>query len=374
MRTSTVELAVASLGGMLAPVKFFPDDARPIQPYHIAPWADEALPPDTPPMLQALRGDWFCSAFGENAEPHRRQRLPPHGETANRRWVPIAKGHTAAGCWMRLAVDLPLQGGSCEATTALLEGHSLVYQRHDLKGLTCPVNPGHHATLQFPDVAAAGRLSFSPLRHAQSYLDFIDGPESCAYSSLRPDTVITDLTAVPLAGGGITNLTRFPARRGFDDLVILCAETSLEFAWTAVTLPAQGYVWFALRNPAQLASTLLWFSNGGRRGSPWNGRHVNVMGLEDMTGFFHVGIAASCRPNALNDRGIQTCLEPDAEGRLSIPYIQGIARIPAGFDRVATIESGRGTIRLQADSGLQVEIACHLEFLRTGALPELELP
>lgn len=374
LESSTVELAITSLGGMLGPVKFFPGKDRSIRPYHIAPWAEEAVPDDTPAMLQALRGDWFCSAFGENAEPYHGQRLPPHGETANRQWNPIARGQSIAGTWMCLGLDLSVQGGSCEGTTALVKGHSLIYQRHDLSGLTGPINPGHHATLQFPDAEGAGRLSCSALIHAQSYVDFIDGPTSRSYSYLQPHTAISDLRAAPLVSGVTADLTRFPARRGFDDVVILCADPSLAFAWTAVTFPEQGYVWFALRDPKLLASTLLWFSNGGRPFEPWNGRHVNVMGIEDVTSFFHVGIAASCRRNALTDRGIRTCLTAGPGARLSIPYIQGVARIPAGFDQVASIEPGTGCIRLHAESGIRAAVPCHLEFLQSGKLPGLELP
>jgi hypothetical protein len=94
-----------------------------------------------------------------------------------------------------------------------------------------------------------------------------------------------------------------------------------------------------------------------------------------MTGFFHAGLAASCRPNPLSERGVRTCLQPDAEGRLSIPYIQGVARIPAGFDRVARVESGPddSSIRIYAESGAMVEVRCQTAFLRTGVLPGLEI-
>jgi hypothetical protein len=374
LRTRTVELAITSIGGMLGPVTFFPEDSDPIEPYHIAPWAEEVVPDDTPPMLRALRGDFFCSAFGGNEQAFRGKQLPPHGESANRKWQPIAREETRAGCWMQLEVDLPLQGGVCKATTALLNDHSVIYQRHDLTGLQGALNPAHHATLQFPTTEGSGQLSFSPSIHAQTYLKPIDGPRSGDYSCLQPNSLIPDLRRAPTVGGLISDLTRFPARRGFDDVAMLCADPSLAFAWSAVTFPDDGYVWFALRDPKLLASTLLWYSNGGRQFAPWNGRHRQVMGIEDVTAFFHVGIAASCEANILNDRGVRTCLHPDDKGRLSIPYIQGVARIPAGFDRVAAIEPGKGSIYLHSEAGPHVEIDCHLDFLRTGKLPGLDLP
>ena len=376
LRSRQVELALTRLGGHLAPVTFFPKDPRPIQPYAIAPWAEESLPADTPPLVIVLRGDFFCSAFGANEEAVGHRRLPLHGETANGTWQPIARGEAAAGSWMQLGMDLPQQGGRCEAITALLHDHSMIYQRHDLMGLTGPVNPGHHATLAFPPRDGSGRLSFSPFTLARTYFEPTERRETGGRSHFKPDAEITDLKVVPCVDGSMTDLTSFPARRGFEDVAILCTDPSLEFGWSAATFPEAGFVWFALRNPKQLASTLLWFSNGGRDYPPWNRRHVNVLGVEDMTGFFQVGLAASCRPNALTARGIRTYLMPDAAGSLSIPYIQGVARIPEGFDRVAVIEAQpkSGGVRIRSESGLEVLAPCEVNFIRSREFSDMRLP
>jgi hypothetical protein len=374
LRSNTVQLAITETGGMLGPVTFFPDSSRPIQPYAIAPWAEEALPADTSTMIAALRGDWFCSAFGENTDAHAGHHLPAHGETANGSWRGIDHVETRAGSWLKLAIDLPLQGGYVESSTALVKDHSVVYQRHDLSRLTAPCNPGHHATLAFPPRAGAGNLSFSRLVHARTYFEPMERLAIRGASWLKPDVEITDLHAVPGIDGSTDDLARYPARTGFEDIAILCADPMLEFAWSAVTFSQEGYAWFALRDPKQLASTLLWFSNGGRHFPPWNGRHLNVMGIEDITAYFHVGIAASCAQNALSRRGIRTCIDPTDDGRLSIPYVQGVARVPAGFDRVASIERGtqHNRICLIAQSGVSVDVPCYVDFLRDAPLPGLD--
>jgi hypothetical protein len=372
LRSRLIDLSLTQLGSMLGPVTFFPEDDDSIRPYAVAPWAEEPLNEDLPPMLRALRGDWFCSAFGENSEPYEGRHLPPHGETANCVWRPIARDETSAGCWLRLGVELPLQGGHCQATTGLLNGQSVIYQRHDVAGLRGPLNPGHHATLAFPDMEKSGRLSFSRFIHARTYFEPMERPQNRGYSWLQPDTEISDLEAVPCIDGSTTDLSRYPARRGFEDIAILCTDPSVDLGWSAVTFAEQGFAWFALRNPQLLTCTLLWFSNGGRHFPPWNGRHINVMGIEDITSFFHVGIAASCRSNSLSERGIRTCLEH--RGKLSIPYIQGVARIPPSFDRVASIEreSSGQAIRLTAQSGVAVSVPCQVDFVWTGILPQLE--
>jgi hypothetical protein len=373
LRSNIVDLAITRQGGHLGPVTFFPGDSRPVCPYAIAPWAEEPVSSDTPAVIQSLRGDFFCSAFGANNLPYNGRQLPLHGESANGIWEGLSGDETPNGSWMRLGINLPLQGGRCEATTALIHGHSVVYQRHELSGLTGRLNPGHHATLGFSDTAGAARLSFSRTIYAGTYLESSGGDDPPGRPSLAPDSEICDLAAAPCIDGTLTDLTHYPARRGFEDIAILCADPTLEFAWSSATFPQEGFVWFALRVPQQLASTLLWFSNGGRSSAPWNSRHVNVLGVEDITSFFHTGLEASCSANSLVARGIPTCLEPDSEGRLTIAYIQGVARVPAGFDRVTTIRRNHeGTgVQLRAETGAVAQVACHLDFLRTFRLPQL---
>jgi hypothetical protein len=198
----------------------------------------------------------------------------------------------------------------------------------------------------------------------------VDRSEKVSFSCLSPDVEITDLRAVPCLDGSKADLSRYPARRGYEDLVILCADPDIKFAWSAVAFPEQGYVWFSLRDPRHLASTVLWFSNGGRHFPPWDGRHVNVMGIEDVTAFFAVGLAESCRGNPLTRRGIRTCLEPDQYRSLAIPYIQGVARISPGFDQVVAIDAmhRQHGIRLRSSSGIVVEVPCEVTFLKAGDL------
>jgi hypothetical protein len=371
IENNLVRAAITERGGMLGPVVFFPDSTDPVLPYALAPWAEEPLPADTPAMLAALRGDFFCSAFGENREQWRDRKLPPHGETANEVWTCLARKEEFGATSIRLGVDLPLQGGRCFSNTLLLEDQSVIYQRHDFLGLTGPVNPGHHATLAFPDQPGNGRLSFSRFIHAQSCAGPLDSLELGTASALSPDRLLENLAKAPCVDGSVTDLTHFPARPGREDIAIICADPTLDLAWSAVTFADQEYIWFALRNPEDFASTLLWFSNGGRSYPPWSSRHVNVMGIEDVTSYFHAGLAASVRQNPLSERGITTCLSPDQNGCLTLPYIQGVARIPRNFGRLAEIKPDyrNRKIQLVPESGSLVTASCDASFLKNPCLP-----
>ena len=160
----------------------------------------------------------------------------------------------------------------------------------------------------------------------------------------------------------------YPARRGYEDLVMLVADDTLPFAWSAVTFPAQRYAWFAIRDPRVLRETVLWMSNGGRHYHPWSSRHVNVMGIEDVTSYFHHGYADSVRANPIARRGYPTCLKLNARRPLSVNYITAVASIPRGFDRVKSISAARDkhSVTLTSFSGKRVTTPLDLGFLKDG--------
>src|SRR5262249_859217 len=124
------------------------------------------------------------------------------------------------------------------------------------------------------------------------------------------------------------------------------------------------YVWFAIRDPRVLRSTILWISNGGRHYPPWSGRHVNVMGIEDTTSFFHEGVAESSRPNSLTRRGIATTIKLDPRRPPRIAHIMGVADLPAGFDHVVDIHESHGGIELRSRSGKRARCKLDLRWLQ----------
>jgi hypothetical protein len=371
MAIAEVEAFVTERSGMLAPVTFLRGQ-RPVQPYSISPWAEEELPGDTPAIIRVLRGDFMCSDFGGNEEPFRGRNLGIHGDTANAQWACGDFTQAAHGACLTLDTAMPARGGHCVKRTALIEGHNIVYQRHDFTGVDGPLNPGHHATVKFPAAQGSGRLAFSPFKLAHTYVEPAELPEKQGYSWLKPDAPVADLTAVPCIDGSTADVTRYPARRGFEDIMIVCADPALELAWSSATFAAEGYVWFTLRDPRVLPSTVLWMSNGGRYYAPWSGRHVNVMGIEDMTGFFHVGLAASARENKLNAQGIVTSHQLSPEQTFTVNYIQGVAAIPEDFDVVAGIRAeDAGHVTLTAASGARVTVPCAVDFIHSGTIDGL---
>ena len=360
--TGLVRATLTRRGGHLAPVTFTLKSGQTVQPFAVAPWALRKLPREFPELLRSLRGDFFCCPFGANGVPWRGERHPPHGETANRTWrlvsLETGKGRSTLHARMKTRV----RKGQVDKFLTLIDDHTALYSSHVISGMQGPMSVGHHALLKFP-AAANGRISTSRFEHGQVLPSAFESPEGGGYQCLRPGATFRSLKRVPRQDGAHADLTAFPARPGYDDLVLLAAPARLRLAWSAVTFSEPSYVWFALRDPRSLRSTLLWMSNGGRHYFPWSGQHTRVLGVEDVTANFHYGLAESAGNNALRRRGVATTLPLERDRPTTIRYIMGVAAVPSGFDQVADIRPTHGGIELLASNGLRSRVPIELGFL-----------
>ena len=360
-----VDAYVTQLGGHLGPVTFR-IRGRNIEPFSVAPWATERHPFGLPAVLRVLRGDFFCLPFGGNQRSYRGERHPVHGETANARWryVGMIGDHGRRTIHLRLSTRI--RTGHVDKFITLIDGQTVVYQKHIINGMRGRMSYGHHAMLRFPEQEGSGIISTSRFSYSQVFTEPLERPENKGYSILEPGACFDRLDRVPMITGRMTDVSRYPARRGFEDLVLLAADATLSLAWSAVTFPRQRYVWFALKNPRQLPQTILWLSNGGRHYAPWNGRHVNVMGIEEVCSYFHLGLAESARRNPLSSRGIATSFELHPDRPYSVLYAFGVAQIPVGFDQVADIvaSADRHSVLLRSKNGKSVSVDMDGVFLR----------
>jgi hypothetical protein len=336
INSNTVEAYVTQIGGHLGPVTFHRHGRR-IQPYSVAPWAEEKTEPALPPILKVLRGDFFCMPFGGNSKPFGGERHPIHGEPANARWKFESLDAAAGKTCLRLSLETSVRPGRVEKQITVVDGHAAVYCRHVVSGMSGPMCLGHHAMLKFPERPGSGLISTSPFAYGQVFVEPAERPADRGYSLLKPAAEFASLARVATITGETADLTQYPARRGFEDIVMIVSQPDAALAWTAVTFRRERYAWFALKDPAVLRNTVFWISNGGRHYAPWNGRHVNVMGLEEVTAYFHYGLAESARPNPLSAKGFPTCVQLSPKRPLTVNYIMAVARLPAGFDRVAAI-------------------------------------
>jgi hypothetical protein len=360
-----VTAAVSQLGGHLAPVRFqLPHGA--VEPFSVAPWAEEKLAASDPAVLRALRGDFFCAPFGGSDKPFRGEKLPIHGEPANSAWKFESLVKNKQETVLHLSLPTKVRKGRAEKFVRLRQGQTALYCRHVLSDMAGPMTYGHHAMLKFPDAPGSGLISTSPIAYAQvSTLPF-ENPALGGYQSLKPGAAFTRLDQVPALDGSLADLSSYPARRGFEDLVMIAHQAAEDFAWTAVSFPKQRYVWFALKDPRVLSSTVFWISNAGRHYAPWNGRHFSVMGLEDVTSLFHYGIAASVQANPFSERGITTSVELKPFAPLLVNYLMAVAPIPANWGAVKSISRAANGVMLHTAKGRAVFAPLDVDYLYSG--------
>jgi hypothetical protein len=360
LKTDTVLAYVTRVGGMVGPVTYRLN-GRKISPYSVGPWAEEKMPADTPALIRAARGDFFCMPFGFDARPFRGERHPIHGECAHGEWRFEGHKREAGRLTLRLSFATRIRRGLITKEVTLVAGHTAVYQRHTISGMRGPMSYGHHAMLKFPPGEGSGRIAVSRFLFGQVW-DAFENPATGGYSSLRHGARFTSLRNVPVANGGKTDLSLYPARPGFEDGVTLATNPNLPFGWTTVTFPGERFVWFSLKNPRELAQTLFWFSNGGRHYPPWNGRHRNVMGLEEITAMA-TGLPSAVAPNPFSRAGTPTHKVMDPRKPTSVRSVHGVASIPAGFDIVTSVRPAPDGIELRSKSGHVARARVDLAFL-----------
>lgn len=309
-----VDAWVTKVGGHVAPVKFELPNGT-VEPFSVAPWAEEN--PDIPPILKILRGDFFCFPFGGNDEPYGDEKHPIHGETANAGWTVIS--HTESG--IQMSLDTTIRKAHVEKRVWTVPGQAAIYQRHTVSAGEGPMCFGHHAMVKFK---SPGYVSVAPFGFGQVFPGEFESPVIGGYSSLKPGARFDSLSKVPSNDGAFADLTTYPAREGFEDLVMVYAKQDATFGWTAVHFPEERYIWFSLKDPRVLSGTVLWHSNGGRHYAPWSSRHRAVLGLEEVTSSFHWGLAGSVAPSDAAAEGFRTNVDLNPDQPLVVNTIMGV--------------------------------------------------
>lgn len=358
LATPEVDLVVTARGGHLAPVVFHLPGGD-CSPYALAPWLPAEFP-DQPVLLSVLRGDFFCLPFGgqENG--------PPHGDPANGEWT-LEKSSSARD--LRMSISTRDSGAQVEKRLSIRAGQHGVFIEHRVAGLEGEFNYGTHPILDLSGLPeGAARVTVSPFRWASVFPGLFSNPEAGEQQCLKGGARFTDLREVPLANGGITDLTRYPARPGNDDLVMMVSEPSTPaqpFAWSAVAMGQN--VWFSLKDPADFPSTMFWLSNGGRSAAPWNSRHTGRLGVEDVCSYFANGVDAS-RQHPLAAEGIPTT-RLFSRGEVTVlRNIQAMAELPDGFGAVASIApAGPGKVVITGENGHSRELPLDWQWLTEPA-------
>ena len=336
-------------------------DGRSLEPLHTAPWVDDPAVTNDESLLANLRflsGDFFCAPFcGADLEAA----PSTHGWPANSPWRLIeVRPHAGGGQTARYELEHAVMGARLIKEFTLRDGHPFLYERHVFVGGSGALPVANHAMVRFPN---GGVLSFSPKRLAFTPETPLEPDPATGHFALAYPARFHDLTAAPRRDGGTADLTHYPFDQAHEDFVAMVEAADEGLGWAAAARPAEGDLFLSLRNVAELPSTHLWFSNGGRRYAPWNGRHVGVLGIEEGRTYAGHGHRASIAPNPLSQAGIPTALTLDPAGEVAVHNVIGTVPLPAGWGRIAAVERAGDGLVVRGAEGGQIAVPFDAAFL-----------
>ncbi len=290
---------VQPLGGMLAPA-VFDLGGRSVQPFAVAPWADESGTERLPGIMQRLRGEWPCVPFGM---PHTRRDLPadwtagladlapvddePHGHGSNHLWTLTPESASGVLAAIGYPADHPIRW--LERTVrgdGALPAIDLTLTVHARRDVSLPI--GLHPTFRLPDDRRGARLELGDAACAWTFpVDAEPGR-----SRFAPDQRGVPTGALALSAGGSADLSALDLSGDSEDLVLV---TGLP-GRIALANHAEGYRVTVTWDATALPGCLLWISNQGRRFAPWNGR-FRALGIEPIAAPFDLGTTYAASEN-----------------------------------------------------------------------------
>jgi hypothetical protein len=310
---------VQALGGMLGPAWFKLDNGARVQPFFVAPWAQDLGASALPGVLQNLRGEWPCVPHGvERDEPVSgwQGNAPAigdgalHGHGANNDWRLIKSGPD----FVEIAIDYPashpVRGLSRRISgrtgQAALDFELTVEVRADIDlGLAL------HPTFRLPDSAGAASIHVAGLSRGWVFPEPLDETGRAA-----PGARFDRLDRVPGANGEPVDFTCLPFAAPNEDLLQMHADGG------SARLANQKEGWAAtISYDADLFPAIaLWVTNRGWKQFPWSGRTVAV-GIEPVRAAFDLGQCVSADPkNPMAKAGVPTAIHLAAGETLQTRY------------------------------------------------------
>jgi hypothetical protein len=300
-------LTVQRLGAMLAPVTFVLADGRQVAPMHIAPWAGTPAEAGLPGILKRLRGEWPCVPFGYTIDD---PTAPPdwarlngtaapdeeiHGHSSNSDWTWIKDNGESLALEIEYPAQSPIRRLRRVVTPDPIAAAVDLSLTIEVKQ-ACRLPLGLHPTFRLPTVAGGARIEPDPFVSGRTFPGTVE-PSAPLFAI---DAEFESLASVPLRVGGRGDATHVPFADDTEDLLQLNGLGRVSLANLderyRVTLSWDQSVY---------PSLLLWYSNRGRKGAPWNGRHV-ALGMEPICSPFGLGPNSAAADNPLARSGLST--------------------------------------------------------------------
>jgi len=331
-----------------------------VDPFFVAPWWGEGRQELAGTCDDPLRGIFFCFPFGMSGNYGGINR-PCHGFVPARNWKLC---ESKDGRSVTMSITVPEEHATVEQTVSVQPGETVLYISDTITGAEGAYPVGFHPTLRIPEQIGSAIVDLSDYARCITAPTHIEDPAKGGYCALPKDYEVTDETAVPTVYGEMVNLKQQPFTKGFDDIYMYVFDQSHDFDYGAISVPSEGYLYFQLKNPAQLSNSMIWTSYCGRHYAPWNGRVNGCIELGAATNYFFYGLPGANSPDPLTEAGFVMHHTFDGSPR-TYKLICGVVEIPSDYPGVASItKKDDKTIVITGRDGSVIETACQVDFLR----------
>ncbi len=336
----STHFSITEKGGQLLPQFYFSKNKKPINPYFIAPWSTDKNEYPKAPVLNPLRGDFFCMPFAGSDRPVNGVYYLPHGESSYARWKGPTTHKQSSVQKTDFLLSIKKNKGTILKRITTQQNQTAFLTEHRLNGFQDPMTFGHHPNLLLPQNSSA-LLSKSPYLFGQVFTQ-AEKPAQGGYSSLKSGALFEALEKVPLNNGGYADLTQLPFNTGFTEVVTVASDPRFPLAWTTLLFPDEGFLWFSIKKTAVLPTSVIWIQDGGRHYPPWNSIR-GIVGLEETCGLVD-GLATSLEPNPFSKKGVPTFKKLASNEEYCIEFLQGVTLVPKGFEKVEQVEIQKETL------------------------------
>lgn len=286
----------------------------PFKPFARAPWVGTIDDPAITGHLRVLSGDFVGIPFGTGGRSA--PNLPEwsslmtqpangtiHGPAAHYDWT-LVSGDEKSVTW---ALDYEAHSAvrrlertiTARENSPALDFTLTVFARH-----RAAISCGLHPNFRLPETP--GRLELK--------IDFAFGLTHPGQTAAGDPQEFSSLASVPKDGGRV-DMSHIPLTPRTDKNVQLCGVTS---PLTGTYLD-EG-TGFELDWDRELLPTLMmWHTDGGIGGEPWNGQ-FRAIGLEPLAAAFDLHTDVSTGPNPINQRGVKTWIDIDPASPLKIRH------------------------------------------------------
>ncbi len=356
--SNSTDVFITRLGAHCAPVVFQKERGG-FAPYFINPWRNENLDHSNDPVLNSLRGNFFCLPFGAGGFDGKDQFFNTHGDVASGRWDLAGIESTELGDTLTLSINPEDIGGSVSKKITIK--NNIIYTLSSVKGVDGCYPVGYHPNLRMPE---SGRMyvSNSPFETGKTDGQSVSQYKGGEYFSLKPNAYFTDMSKVPMINGESSDCLVFPRLEGFVDIIAGYRAPVPGIAWSIAAYPDEGFLYFSLKNQKLFGTSLLWMEDKGRHQTPWNGR-TRVLGLEDTCSLFASPVVDCRNSNPMSEKGYKTVWSFTSSTVSSFPYIEGALPISSNFTKVEKVQFSSDSMKIISISGEVVSSKVNLDFI-----------